>query len=125
VEKSASERTKRALDLGTITKRRDFLAAQTGLRAPSPAFVLTRNKAANDDGATRIGFTVTRKVGKAVIRNRIKRRLRAAVREIFPGNASEGFDYVLIARPSAATRNFASLLDDMKRGLLRLDALPK
>lgn len=125
MENSASERTKRALDLGVLKKRRDFLVAQSGLRAPTSAFILTRARSANEDGETRIGFTVTRKVGKAVIRNRIKRRLRAAVRESFTGNAAAGFDYVLIARPSAATRNFASMLDDMKRGLLRLGALPK
>lgn len=80
---------------------------------------------ANADGATRVGLTVTRKIGNAVIRNRIKRRLRAAVREVLPGVAVPGFDYVLIARPQAATRIYASLLDDMKRGLLRLNALPK
>ena len=125
MENSASERQKRALSLGTIKKRPDFLAAQSGERAPTPSFVLTRAIRPNPDGATRVGFTVTRKIGGAVVRNRIKRRLRAAARAVFPASAAPGFDYVLIARPSAATRNYAALLDDMKRGLLRLNALPK
>ncbi|MCB2112820.1 MAG: ribonuclease P protein component [Parvularculaceae bacterium] len=125
MENTERERTERALRLESLKKRRDFLAAQSGLRAHSPAFVLTRSKSANQSGETRVGFTVTRRIGNAVVRNRIKRRLRAAVGAVFSENAAAGFDYVLIARRSAATRNFASLLDDMKRVLLRLSALPK
>jgi len=125
VEKSASRRDKRVLSLGIIKKRSDFLAAQSGERAPTPSFVLTRAIRPNPDGVTQVGFTVTRKIGGAVVRNRIKRRLRAAARAVFPDSAAPGFNYVLIARPLAATRNYASLLDDMKRGLLRLNALPK
>lgn len=71
-------------------------------------------------GAVRFGLTVTRKIGGAVARNRIRRRLRAACREVFPSHASPGADYVLIARKAAYDRNYAVLLDDMKRALLRL-----
>lgn len=125
MENPASERHGRALSLETIKKRADFLAAQGGLCAPGPAFLLTRNPAPNPGGATRLGLTVTRKIGKAVLRNRIRRRLRAAAGAVFPVVAAPGFDYVIIARPAAATRKYAALLDDMKRGLLRLNALPK
>lgn len=109
--------------LKTITKRADFLAAQAGERAPASAFLLIR--APNARGETRIGFTVTKKLGKSVFRNRVRRRLKEAARLAFPEFAEQGFDYVVIARPSAEARPFALLLDDMKRALLRLASLPK
>ncbi len=109
----------------TIKKRADFVAAQAGERAGTPSFLLVRGKKPNGSGRMRVGFTVTKKVGKAVLRNRIRRRLREAARQIFKEMGECGYDYVLIARPAAETREFALLLDDMKRGLLRLAALPK
>lgn len=72
------------------------------------------------DAAARIGLTVTKKLGGAVRRNRIRRRLRAAVREVFPQFAEAGCDYVLIARGPAGDRSWGDLLDDVKRALLRL-----
>lgn len=81
--------------------------------------MVARKNPENGDMA-RIGLTVTKKMGGAVIRNRIRRRLRAAAREVFPADATPGCDYVLIARKAAETRNFAALLDDMKRALLSL-----
>ncbi len=86
---------------------------------------MIRGKSSNGRGVPRIGFTVTKKVGKAVVRNRIRRRLKAAARCVFADGAVSGFDYVVIARPQAETRAYALLLDDMKRALLRLAALPK
>lgn len=65
----------------------------------------------------RVGYTVTKKLGGAVTRNRIKRRLRAAAREVVPGHAAPGHDYVLIARPSAADRPWEALLDDLRAAL--------
>lgn len=122
----------------TIKKRADFLAAQSGERAGTPSFLLVRarspikagheaHRPAEDleAGEIRFGFTVTKKLGKAVRRNRIRRRLRAAAALILPAQAAPGYDYVLIARPDAATRPFPLLLDDLKRGLLRLGAHPK
>lgn len=82
----------------------------------------------NPDNATneaRIGFTVTKKLGGAVVRNRIRRRLKAAAVEAFPDHASAGVDYVIIARKASYNRNYAALLDDMKRALLRLRAVTK
>ena len=109
----------------TIKKRADFIAAQAGERAGTPSFLLIRGKTPNGLSHLRVGFTVTKKIGKAVIRNRIRRRLREAARRVIPEYGESGFDYVLIARPAAETRDFALLLDDMKHGLLRLAALPK
>ena len=109
----------------TIKKRSDFIAAQTGERAGTPSFLLIRGKSPNGLDCPRVGFTVTRKIGKAVDRNRIRRRLREAARRIVPEYGERGCDYVVIARPAAGTREFGLLLDDMKRGLLRLAALPK
>jgi ribonuclease P protein component len=111
--------------LETIRKRADFLTAQAGPKAGVGPFLLARAPTPNGLGVTRVGLTVTKKIGKAVTRNRIRRRLREAARQVFPGCAAPGFDYVLIARPAAETREFAVLLDDMKRALLRLAAHPK
>ncbi len=109
----------------TLRKRRDFLALRGGRRASTPGFLLLGRDNPEAANAARVGLTVTKKLGGAVVRNRIRRRLRAAVREIFPQFAAPGADYVLIARPAAYDRNFGALLDDMKRALLRLRRDPK
>jgi ribonuclease P protein component len=70
----------------------------------------------------RVGFTATRKVGGAVVRNRAKRRLREAARALLPELGRPGFDYVFIARSGTATRRWARLLDDVKSALIRLAA---
>ena len=76
------------------------------------------------DGQTlvRVGFTATRKVGGAVVRNRAKRRLREAARALLPELGRPGHDYVFIARSGTATRRWARLLDDVKSALIRLAA---
>ena len=112
----------------TLKKRREFLRVAEGRRKwVTPGFVLqilVRNldaKTDEDDRATRVGFTVTKKVGNAVARNRVKRRLRAAVAEIVPGYAPAGNDYVLIGREKALERPYRSLLSDLKWALRKLD----
>jgi ribonuclease P protein component len=70
----------------------------------------------------RVGFTATRRIGGAVVRNRAKRRLREAARAMFPGLARAGCDYVLIARGGATSRPYPRLLDDVKTALIRLAA---
>jgi ribonuclease P protein component len=106
--------------LSILKKREDFLASRGGPAAPTPCFLLALSPGANGYSHPRIGFTVTKKLGGAVVRNRIRRRLKAAAAEAFPGSAMPGRDYVVIARAAAETRAYALLLDDMKRALLRL-----
>lgn len=89
-------------------------------KANAPGFLMLARKNPENEGNVRLGLTVTRKMGGAVVRNRIRRRLRAAAREVFPRHACSGADYVLVARRAAYDRNYALLLDDMKRALLRL-----
>ena len=69
----------------------------------------------------RVGFTASRKVGNAVIRNRAKRRLRAAAAAILPTLGKPGTDYVLIARSGTAARPYAALLADLETGLRRIE----
>lgn len=108
----------------TLKSRSDFAAAR---RAPSigkTGFLLVMRRR-GDDGPPRVGFTITRKIGGAVVRNRIRRRLRAAAHAAFWRSAERGADYVLVARRGAETQDFAVLLDDMNRALLRLSKTPR
>ena len=93
-----------------LTSRPQFLAAAKGV-----------SEARGDgDPTVRLGFTATRKVGNAVIRNRAKRRLREAARALAPQLAVAGSDYVFIARMGTADRAWDRLLDDVKSALTRL-----
>ena len=85
-----------------------------------PGFVLLVRKRPDDDATARVGFTVTKKIGNAVVRNRMKRRFRALVRDIFPDNAVPGADHVLIGRSSGIERDYASLTSELKRALAKL-----
>lgn len=71
----------------------------------------------------RVGFTVSRKVGNAVVRNRVRRRLREIARMVIPGQARPGLDYVLVGRQAALKRDFATLRDELVEALRRLKAL--
>lgn len=102
----------------TLKKRPEFLAIRGGQRASCAAFVLETKKALSPEGAPpRFGFTVTKKLGNAVIRNRIRRRLKAAVTAILSSDAKPGHDYVVIARTAAETRAFTDLVQDVVRAL--------
>lgn len=72
----------------------------------------------------RVGFTATRKIGGAVVRNRCKRRLREAARRLLPLHGQPGHDYVFVARASLVTRPWDRLLDDVKNALISLAAHP-
>jgi ribonuclease P protein component len=74
------------------------------------------------DPAIRIGITVSKKVGNAVVRNRMKRRFRSLVRDTFPDFAIPGADHVLIGRSSGIERDYATLAAELKRALAKLSA---
>jgi len=113
----------------TLKKRAEFLRLRGGARFATPSFVLeTRPREAafrappaggQADGA-RFGFTVTKKIGGAVVRNRIRRRLKAAVSLLAPKLARPGHDYVLVARLAALDRSFPDLKKDLERALHRV-----
>lgn len=84
-----------------------------------PAFVLLVRRRGDADPAMRIGYTVTRRIGNAVVRNRIKRRFRALAREILTSRGIAGADHVLIGRSSAIDRDFESLGRDLIKALAR------
>jgi len=71
----------------------------------------------------RVGFTVSRKVGNAVVRNRVRRRLREVARLVIPGQARADLDYVLVGRQAALGREFATMQADLLQALRRLRAL--
>ena len=79
---------------------------------------------AHDDpaGAARLGFTVTKRVGNSVVRNRVRRRLREAARLVLAARPVAGHDLVLIGREGTIGRGFPDLLDDVERALVRTGA---
>ncbi|MEP2735597.1 MAG: ribonuclease P protein component [Erythrobacter sp.] len=91
----------------TLTKRSDFLAANKGLRNARPGFVLLTR--ANGEEGTRFGITVTKKIGNAVVRNRMKRRFRELLRAALPENGLPNTDHVLIGRAGGVERDFAAM----------------
>jgi ribonuclease P protein component len=102
-----------------LRERADFLAAAKGLRAPTDGFVLQARRRA-DDGPPRFGFTVSRKVGGAVERNRARRRLRDVVRRTDADDMTAGHDYVLVARRAAINLPFDRLMEEFRGALRRL-----
>lgn len=103
--------------IGRLTRRADFLAANAGLRAPMPGFVLLVRPRADGDPAMRLGLTVSKKVGNAVVRNRMKRRFRALARELIAPEGLAGADHVLIGRSGGVERDYETLKAELGRAL--------
>jgi len=102
-----------------LKRRPEFrLVAAKGRKAPMPGLVLQALPRA-DEGAARIGFTVTKKVGNAVIRNRTRRRLKEAARLWLRDHPVAGVDLVLIGRDGTRKRKFQTLQDDFRRALAK------
>jgi len=85
-----------------------------------PAFILLVRDRADGSPAMRVGYTVSKKVGNAVVRNRMKRRFRALAREILPQAGIAGADHILIGRPSGIERPFALLREELGRALQKV-----
>ena len=103
-----------------IKKRADFLAANRGKRYATPGFVLLVRDRQDGDTAIRLGITITKKVGNAVIRNRMRRRFRELMREMLADKGKAGADHILIGRDDGIERDFAELRADMARALEKL-----
>ena len=100
-----------------LTRRSDFLAANRGLRIARPGFVLLARP--NEGAGLRFGITVTKKIGNAVVRNRMKRRFRALVRELLPAEGLPHHDHILIGREGGIERDFARLREALRAALAR------
>jgi ribonuclease P protein component len=106
-----------------LRQRSDFLAAAGGSKVTMTAFVLQARER-GDHGPVRVGFTVSKKVGNAVERNRIRRRLREIVRLAAADDLGCGRDYVLIGRRAALSLPFERIAEDLQKALRRL-RIPK
>lgn len=104
-----------------LRQRADFKAAATGSKAPTTGFVLQARRRP-ENGAVRIGFTVSKTVGNSVERNRVRRRLREVVRLTPTVRMRTGHDYVLIGRRPALDLPFSQILQDFERALGRVHA---
>ncbi len=105
---------------GRLKRRAEFLrVAAKGRKTPAPGLVL-QALARPDNAPVRLGFTVTKKVGNAVIRNRTRRRLREAARLLLRDHPAAGADLVLVGRDTTRTRPFLLLIDDLAKSLARL-----
>jgi ribonuclease P protein component len=107
-----------------LRQRADFLAVANGPRMNSAAFIV-QSRARGDDGPVRVGFTVTKKIGTATERNRVRRRLRELVKRLDAVSLRPHSDYVLVGRRAALTHDFATMLDDLRSALHRLDRQPQ
>ncbi len=107
-------------DIRQLRKRWQFLACAKGKSLARGGVVIQILPRTDSDPAIGVGFTATKKVGGAVVRNRAKRRLREAARQLLPLHGSPSHDYVFVARAGAAERAWPRLLDDAKSALLSL-----
>lgn len=111
------------MQVARLKKRSEFLRLRGGARFATPSFVMEtrpRTAAAPSPATARFGFTVTKKLGGAVVRNRIRRRLKAAVALVAGTLALPHHDYVIVARPQALDRPFDDLKKDLERALQRV-----
>ena len=105
-----------------IKKRADFLSANRGKRFARPGFVLLVHDRKDDDTAIRLGITITKKVGNAVVRNRMRRRFRSLMREMLAEKGRPGADHILIGRQNGIEMDFGKLREDLHMAFDRIAA---
>ena len=110
-----------------LKRRRDFVSiTRRGQKWATPGLVLQSHRRKDAETTSRdgirVGFTVTKKVGNAVIRNRARRRLKAVAGDVIATHGQDLFDYVLIGRASTLKRPYALLVSDLKTAMQRLNA---
>ena len=110
----------RSPEIAVLRCRADFLAANRGLRVARPGFVLLVRP--NEGQGKRYGTTVTKKIGNAVVRNRMKRRFRELLRTALPNEGLPDHDHVLIGREGGVERDFSVLREELSAALLRAAA---
>lgn len=106
----------------TLKRRAEFQRVRGGARYSTAAFLLEckpRPPGEILEQGARFGFTITKKIGNAVTRNRIRRRLKAAIAGLPPGTARAGVDYVIVARPESRDRAFSDLVGDLETAFAR------
>ena len=108
-------KTVRQSAVGRLKSRPQFLFVREGEKRKGPLFLLEVRDRQMPDEAPRVGFTVTKKTGNAVIRNRVRRRLKEAVRLFAAGDMAKGSDYVIVGREDALSAPFGQLAAEMRR----------
>ncbi|HET7852550.1 MAG TPA: ribonuclease P protein component [Methyloceanibacter sp.] len=115
--------------IGRLKTRAEFLHVREGSRFAAPSLVLQARVRDEQAGAlsdvARFGFTASKALGGAVLRNRARRRLKEAVRVVGPEHAVPGYDYVLIARAGTVQRRFTEITKDLERALTRVHQAPR
>ena len=110
--------------LVTLKKRSEFLRVRGGSRWATSAFVLETKPRTSEQAETasgpRFGFTITKALGGAVVRNRIRRRLKAAIIEVSGSGSHANYDYVVVARAAALERPFPDLKKDLEQAFQRV-----
>ena len=107
-----------------LKNRSDFLRTAKGKMVHKKAFVLQGRSRSDSSINIRIGFTCTKKVGNAVLRNLAKRRLREVAQNIFPNNGVDGWDYVLVGKKDfTAKLNFEMMPKDLTQALQQIHSI--
>tara|TARA_B100001094_G_C17958641_1_gene684265 strand:+ start:347 stop:751 length:405 start_codon:yes stop_codon:yes gene_type:complete len=121
----AMEKYSEALVIKTLKKRRDFMLVNKGIKISTRGFIMLARKRLNDKetelNSVRVGYTCSKKIGNAVVRNRAKRRLRALIRTSLPDIGIKSYDYVLIGKYDKTNKlPFETLENDLRTCISKL-----